>query len=558
MSIKKRFFYNVKICSITMLCTTAHLVISMELAMSFPVVRRILDAPTIEEIERIISYSFKDKSLLVQALTTPAVNPHKNYERHEYLGDAVLDYTIAPLLLLRYREAPPGELTGARAALVSQEPLAALCLRLRLHTYIQHNQAQVSISRLCDIIESIIGAMYEDGGAPPARDFILRFFQPMLKGAACPMLMGTVIRAFAVATNHDIEYQWVGEACHLMMSPGTGIITSPKIDSNKTSIKRLARYCEEYRFIRSELPAAWLEQLVRLAIDDDYEPLLKVPELEITWDEKLRENYRMRLHTLMQKIEGCGVMYKIEENEDGFTSQIDNKHVTPTRVLSFTRRDAQEFCAERAYKEIQRSIILARSIDPSSIPTNDDSNAVTLLDSFYKAQRLNSPQYVCYFTGKNDDVWCYCTFRAPWLLSEIKGPARPTAKEAKVAVAGRVIELMKHACADCIDPTKLYQLLRVKEALSTNSNATGCLIELCQIANLSKPAFSIIVCEGPVTEGVQFETAISISNNNLGAKTMTGIRAPSKIEAQEAAAKKVLLCVVNKLLKREVLKTKIA
>ena len=80
----------------------------------------------IQTIEKNIGYVFKDKELLREALTRSSYSfghGGRNYDRLEYLGDALLDFTVAEELYRRFPEADEGELTRRRVALVSEEPL---------------------------------------------------------------------------------------------------------------------------------------------------------------------------------------------------------------------------------------------------------------------------------------------------------------------------------------------------------------------------------------------------------------------------------------------------
>ena len=86
----------------------------------------------IEEFEKIIGYSFRNKSLISEALTHSSyANEHRlnymsNNERLEFLGDAVLEISISEYLYNRYPDEPEGYLTKMRASIVC-EPTLALC-----------------------------------------------------------------------------------------------------------------------------------------------------------------------------------------------------------------------------------------------------------------------------------------------------------------------------------------------------------------------------------------------------------------------------------------------
>ncbi|MBC8214536.1 MAG: ribonuclease III [Candidatus Marinimicrobia bacterium] len=133
-------------------------------------------------LESFLKYKFKDPSLLLTALTHRSLvqdSPH-NYERLEFLGDAVLDHVISEWLYIKYPKADEGFLTKTRSRLVNKVFLSNLSLRYELLDYIQVQQGvdlkekRVARNLSGDIFESIIGAMYIDGGIEPVSKFIKR------------------------------------------------------------------------------------------------------------------------------------------------------------------------------------------------------------------------------------------------------------------------------------------------------------------------------------------------------------------------------------------------
>lgn len=132
---------------------------------------------TATSIEKKIGYTFKDQKLLTTALTHGSyahLHGGDSYERMEYLGDALLDFIVAEALYLRFPKADEGELTKRRIALVSEQPLAAASRRLGLESEVRvlaHHMGKDSV--LSDVFESLTAAIYLDGGAEPARKFVL-------------------------------------------------------------------------------------------------------------------------------------------------------------------------------------------------------------------------------------------------------------------------------------------------------------------------------------------------------------------------------------------------
>lgn len=136
--------------------------------------------------ENEIGYKFKKKTLLKTAFTHSSYsNENKslgvhNYERLEFLGDAILGAITAVHLFKTYQN-EEGELTKMRAALVCEQNLAAVAQKLELGKYmilgkgeeLTHGRTRPSI--LADLVEAIIGAIYLDGGIEPASRFIHKY-----------------------------------------------------------------------------------------------------------------------------------------------------------------------------------------------------------------------------------------------------------------------------------------------------------------------------------------------------------------------------------------------
>lgn len=142
---------------------------------------------SLHELEGRIGYHFKDIYLLECALTHTSfaneqkIHKYKDYERLEFLGDAVLEMVSSAFLYNEYPDKREGELTKIRASLVC-EPSLADCARqigipecLRLGKGEEASGGRQKESILCDVVEAVIGAMYLDcGEIDPPRRFIMR------------------------------------------------------------------------------------------------------------------------------------------------------------------------------------------------------------------------------------------------------------------------------------------------------------------------------------------------------------------------------------------------
>ncbi len=135
-----------------------------------------------EKVEQIIDYTFSDKALLACALTHKSyANEHggESNGRLEYLGDSVLNFLVAEHLYSTC-ECDEGTLTDRRKEIVSETPLADAVRRMGLMAYYRLGKgarmgmAQFGEKPTSDVFESVLGAVYLDGGIQPARAFVMR------------------------------------------------------------------------------------------------------------------------------------------------------------------------------------------------------------------------------------------------------------------------------------------------------------------------------------------------------------------------------------------------
>ena len=139
------------------------------------------------QLEKKIGYRFKDRLLLRQALTHSSyanemkINKYKDYERLEFLGDAVLELVSSDFLFREREETPEGELTKMRASMVCEPALAYCAREFSLEQFILLGKGEEATggrtrdSIVSDVMEAVIGAIYLDGGLEEASAFIHRF-----------------------------------------------------------------------------------------------------------------------------------------------------------------------------------------------------------------------------------------------------------------------------------------------------------------------------------------------------------------------------------------------
>jgi len=137
-------------------------------------------------LEERLGYRFANHELLEQAVTHRSHGAVHN-ERLEFLGDAVLNCTIAQLLFQKFARLNEGDLSRLRANLVKQQSLAEIAERLELSQFLRLGEGERKSggfrrpSILADTLEATVGAVFVDRGFEAAREVITRLFEPVLK-----------------------------------------------------------------------------------------------------------------------------------------------------------------------------------------------------------------------------------------------------------------------------------------------------------------------------------------------------------------------------------------
>ena len=132
-------------------------------------------------LEKICKYRFKNRQYPIQAFTHRSISnqPRKNYERLEFLGDAVIDIVVSRELMREFPEGDEGILTQKRSALVQKTFLATMGQLLKLLDFVQIEstvdlkEEKIAVKQSANLFEALIGAIYLDGGIEPAKQLIL-------------------------------------------------------------------------------------------------------------------------------------------------------------------------------------------------------------------------------------------------------------------------------------------------------------------------------------------------------------------------------------------------
>jgi ribonuclease III len=141
----------------------------------------------IKELQEKLGYTFKSEKLLIHALTHTSYANEKGLghigsnERLEFLGDAVLELVSSEFFYEKYPDIPEGQLTKMRAGHVCEAALHYCAQRIPLSEYILLGKGEDATggrqrpSIISDALESVIGAVYLDGGFASAKELVLRF-----------------------------------------------------------------------------------------------------------------------------------------------------------------------------------------------------------------------------------------------------------------------------------------------------------------------------------------------------------------------------------------------
>lgn len=137
-------------------------------------------------LQKTLAYNFKNKDLLNEALTHSSCQQTYSYERLEFLGDRVLGLCMARLLFEAFPDETEGDLAKRHAALVQRKALYKVADKIKLGEYVSlsPNEAETGGRKkeaiLADVIESLLGAIYLDGGYGEADKIVRLWFSDLI------------------------------------------------------------------------------------------------------------------------------------------------------------------------------------------------------------------------------------------------------------------------------------------------------------------------------------------------------------------------------------------
>jgi len=145
----------------------------------------------LETCQRRIGYEFADINMLQAALTHASGAEHRlaSNERLEFLGDAILGAVVCEILFRQYPDYLEGDMTKIKSIVVSRQTCAKISEALGMQEFLILGRGMITHptvppSLLADVFESLVAAIYMDGGDAPAREFVEKYIGPEIELAA--------------------------------------------------------------------------------------------------------------------------------------------------------------------------------------------------------------------------------------------------------------------------------------------------------------------------------------------------------------------------------------
>jgi ribonuclease-3 len=155
------------------------------------------DVMQLEHCQDVLGYRFRDPTYLREALTHASSANHRlaSNERLEFLGDSILGAIVCELLFRKFPEYQEGDLTRIKSVVVSRRTCAKISEKMGFDEFLVLGKGMGSqdgppSSVLADVFESLIGAIYLDGGMDAAKRFIVRHIEAEIDAAVEGQLGG--------------------------------------------------------------------------------------------------------------------------------------------------------------------------------------------------------------------------------------------------------------------------------------------------------------------------------------------------------------------------------
>lgn len=222
----------------------------------------------LKKLEKEIGYEFKSKELLLQALTHSSfsneqkINKFNDYERLEFLGDAVLELLSSRFFFETYPEMTEGQMTRLRSSMVC-EPALAFCARdLDLGEYILLGKGEEATggrkrdSIISDVMEAVIGAVYLDGGIEEADKFIKKYILSDLENKQLFYDSKTLLQEKMQKMGKNLTYELIDETGpdHDKIFTVEVMIDGKTVGRGQGRNKKAAQQQAAYQVLLSEMP----------------------------------------------------------------------------------------------------------------------------------------------------------------------------------------------------------------------------------------------------------------------------------------------------------------
>jgi ribonuclease-3 len=149
------------------------------------------DTRSLTDCQKLLGHRFRDLTLLREALTHASGANHRlvSNERLEFLGDAILGAIVCDMLFRRFPDYLEGDLTRIKSIVVSRRTCAKISKEMGIDKFLIAGKGigthdQTPSSMMADVLESVIGAVYLDGGMEAARNLVVRLLAPEIDAAA--------------------------------------------------------------------------------------------------------------------------------------------------------------------------------------------------------------------------------------------------------------------------------------------------------------------------------------------------------------------------------------
>ncbi len=214
------------------------------------------------ELEKMLGYHFNDPGRLDVAFTHKSYSnelhiKRDSYERYEFLGDAILEFISSDTLFQEYPDHTEGQLTKLRASLVCEYTLSQITRQLGFgkYLYLSHGEELTGgrdrSSILCDLFESVLGAIYIDGGIEPAKEYVNKFLLTDIEKKTTFHDAKSILQEFAQGHGESLIYKAISEKGpeHRKQYEVAAVLDGKEMEHGVGSTKKMAEQVAAHKTI---------------------------------------------------------------------------------------------------------------------------------------------------------------------------------------------------------------------------------------------------------------------------------------------------------------------